>query len=198
MAENKVQYGLKNVYYAPITAESTAGVPTYGTPVAWPGAVSLSLEAEGDTNTFRADNTDYYVISANNGYTGSLETARIPDSFREDILGEVVDGGGMLVEDTEAQPVPFALMFQFEGDKRETRHVLYKCVAQRPTVEGETTGTEIEPKTETLDFTASSIYSATLDTHIVKSKTTENTDSTVVSAWFTSVQLPSAASSATT
>ena len=34
MAENKVQYGLKNVYYAPITAESTAGVPTYGTPVA--------------------------------------------------------------------------------------------------------------------------------------------------------------------
>lgn len=192
MAENKVQYGLKNVYYAPITAETVDGTPTYGTPVKWPGAVSMSLEAEGDTSPFRADNTDYYVISANNGYTGSLETARIPDSFRKDILGEIEDGGGMLVEDSEAQPVPFALMFQFEGDKRETRHVVYKCVASRPTVESETTGTEIEPKTETLEFTASSIYSATLDTHVVKSKTTESTDSTVVSSWFTRVQLPTA------
>ena len=198
MAENKVQYGLKNVYYAPITAESSDGVPTYGTPVKWPGAVSLSLEAEGDTNTFRADNTDYYVISANNGYTGELETARIPDSFRTDILGEIEDGGGMLVEDTDAAPVPFALMFQFEGDKRETRHVVYKCTAQRPTVESSTTDTEIEPQTETLEFTAQSVYSSALGTHIVKSKTTESTDSTVVSAWFTAVQLPTAASSATT
>lgn len=198
MAENKVQYGLKNVYYAPITEETADGVPTYGTPVKWPGAVSLSLEAEGDTNTFRADNTDYYVISANNGYTGELETARIPDSFRTDILGEIEDGGGMLVEDTDAAPVPFALMFQFEGDKRETRHVVYKCTAQRPTVESQTTDTEIEPQTETLEFTAQSVYSSALGTHIVKSKTTESTDSTVVAAWFTSVQLPTAASSATT
>ena len=198
MAENKVQYGLKNVYYAPITEETADGVPTYGTPVKWPGAVSLSLEAEGDTNTFRADNTDYYVISANNGYTGELETARIPDSFRTDILGEIEDGGGMLVEDTDAAPVPFALMFQFEGDKRETRHVVYKCTAQRPTVESSTTDTEIEPQTETLEFTAQSVYSSALGTHIVKSKTTESTDSTVVSAWFTAVKLPTAASIATT
>ena len=198
MAENKVQYGLKNVYYAPITAESNDGVPTYGTPVKWPGAVSLSLEAEGDTSTFRADNTDYYVIAANNGYTGELETARIPDSFRKDVLGEIEDGGGMLVENADSEPVPFALMFQFEGDKRETRHVVYKCVATRPTVESETTDTEIEPQTETLEFTASSIYSAALDTRIVKSKTTEETDATVVSAWFTAVQLPTAAGGATT
>ena len=142
--------------------------------------------------------TTFNVISANNGYTGELETARIPDSFRTDILGEIEDGGGMLVEDTDAAPVPFALMFQFEGDKRETRHVVYKCTAQRPTVESSTTDTEIEPQTETLEFTAQSVYSSALGTHIVKSKTTESTDSTVVSAWFTAVQLPTAASSATT
>ena len=69
----------------------------------------------------------------------------------------------MLVEDTDAAPVPFALMFQFEGDKRETRHVIYKCTAQRPNVEGETTDTEIEPKTETLEaneipYTRTEIY----------------------------------------
>lgn len=188
MAENKVQYGLKNVYYAPVTAETADGVPTYGAPVAWPGAVSLSVEAEGDRTVFRADNTDYYIMSANNGYSGELETAKIPDSFRTAILGDYLDTNNILVEDAEAQPVPFALIFQFEGDQQETKHVLYKCVASRPTIESETTDEEIEPKTETIEFTATAITSG--DKRIVKAKTTENTDAAVVSAWFTAVQLP--------
>ena len=45
MATNKVQYGLKNVYYATVTVGTNS--VTYGTPVAWPGAVNLSLSAEG-------------------------------------------------------------------------------------------------------------------------------------------------------
>lgn len=192
MAENKVQYGLKNVYYAVITEESSAGVPTYDTPVSWPGAVSISLEAEGDTSKFRADNTDYYVIAANNGYSGELETARVPDSFFTDVLGYVLDGNNCLVEDADAASVGFALMFQFEGDQQETKHVLYKCIASRPTVEGETTEEEIEPKTETIEFTASSVYSSALETWVVKSKTTGDTDSTADAAWFTAVQLPTA------
>ena len=58
MANNKVQYGLKNVYYATVTVGTNS--VTYGTPVAWPGAVSLSLSAEGDTNDFYADNIKYF------------------------------------------------------------------------------------------------------------------------------------------
>ena len=43
MANNKVMFGLKNVYYASVTVGTNS--VTYGTPIAWPGAVSLSLDA---------------------------------------------------------------------------------------------------------------------------------------------------------
>lgn len=185
---NKVKYGLKNVYFAPITAESEAGVPTYGTPVAWPGAVNLSLDAEGDTNAFRADNIDYYVTASNNGYSGSLETALIPDSFRTAVLGEKTDAAGMIVEDAEANPVPFALLFQFEGDQKATRHVMYKCIATRPSVASETTDTTIEPVTEEVDLTCSAIYSEVLDTHVVKAKALEGTAN--YDTFFEAVKLP--------
>ena len=46
---NRVKYGLKSVYYAVCTVDATTNVATYGTPKPWPGAVSLSLDAEGGT-----------------------------------------------------------------------------------------------------------------------------------------------------
>ena len=47
MAEtNKVKFGIKNCYYSVIT-EDDNGQVTYGTPVAFKGAVSLSLDASG-------------------------------------------------------------------------------------------------------------------------------------------------------
>lgn len=182
---NKVKYGLSNVYYAKATIDSS-NVATYDTPVAWPGAVNLSLSAEGDTTKFRADNIDYWVGQANNGYSGDFESALIPDSFRKDILGYIEGTGGILIEDAQAKTVPFALMFQFEGDEKNTRHVFYNVTCTRPTVSGQTTAETIEPQTETVTFTAVAIHNSAIDKDIIKASAPETT-SGAYTTWFTSV-----------
>jgi len=78
--ENKVRFGLKNVYYAIMTSGGS-----YITPVAIPGAVNLDMSPAGDTNKFYADNIAYYVGVSNQGYEGSLEIAKIPDQMFQDV-----------------------------------------------------------------------------------------------------------------
>lgn len=184
---NKVKYGLKNVHYAvaTIAADNSA---TYDTPVAWPGAVNLSLDAQGDTTKFRADNIDYWIGQSNNGYEGDFESALIPDSFKTDVLGYVADANGVLVEDAEAPTKYFALLFQFEGDEKATRHVLYKCSATRASVSGATTEETIDPQTETSTLTAASVYNSSLGTEVVKASAKEA--DTPYSTWFNSVYQP--------
>ncbi|MBQ1573807.1 MAG: phage tail protein [Clostridiales bacterium] len=182
---NKIKYGIKNCYYAVATI-STTGTATYSTPVALPGAVSLSLDAQGDTGKFYADNIVYFTSVANNGYEGDLELARVPDSFLTDCLGYIRDGNSVLIEDAGAAPVHFALMFQFEGDVNAKRTVMYNCVASRPSVEGSTKEETIEPQTETISITATTIYNSVLDKDVVKASCT-TTESTVYNGWLSAV-----------
>lgn len=182
---NKIKYGIKNVHYAVATI-ATNGSATYSTPVALPGAVSISLEPQGETTPFYADNIVYYTSVANNGYEGDLELALIPDSFYTAILGYGTDTNGVLFEDAGASPVHFALTFQFEGDEAAKRHVLYNCVATRPTVSGSTKEDAIEPQTETISITATTIYDTTRDVDIVKASC-ETTQSTQYNTWNSSI-----------
>lgn len=151
---NKVKYNLKNVHAAKLT-KSTTGTFTYSTPQAIPGAVSISLDAEGETSPFYADGIVYFRSTSNNGYSGDLEIALIPEWFRTDILKEVKDSNGVLVEKaTISETEKFALLFEFDGDSKAIRHVLYNCSASRPSIESETKEDTIEPGTETLSLTA--------------------------------------------
>lgn len=195
MSNNKVKYGLKNVYYAVATIDED-NKATYGNPKKWPGAVSLSLDAQGDTTKFRADNMNYWIGQSNNGYEGDFESALIPDSFRQDVLGDIVDGDGATYEDADAKTVYFALLFQFEGDVKARRHVMYKCSATRPSVSGSTTDENIEPQTETLTITADSIYVTAVDKNVTKAYADE-TDSAYAN-WFSAVHQPTASPVITT
>lgn len=184
--KNKVKFNLKNVHYAKLT--ETDGVVTYGAPVAIPGAVSLSLSAEGDTTPFYADGVKYYVAVANNGYSGDLEIALIPDSFRTDILGDTVDSTAkVVIENALTEPGRFALLFEFDGDQNAIRHVFWNCTATRPSVEGSTTTASKEVSTEKLTIDA-----APLADGRVKAKTGPETTETVYNGWYSKVFEPTA------
>lgn len=187
---NKVKYGLKNVYYAIAHIDELTNTATYDTPKPWKGAVNMSLDQQGDINKFRADNIDYWVGNSNNGYSGDFECALIPEDFRIDVLGDIEDSNGVLIEDAGAKTVHFALMFQFEGDVNATRHVLYNCTANRPSVSGQTTEETIEPQTETVTITAVSIHNAALDVDMVKGRVSQ--EETQYSTWFEAVYQPTA------
>lgn len=153
MAEkNKVRFGLKNVHVCSITED--AGAITYGKPTAWKGAKSLTLDPEGDTNTYYADNTAYFATNTNNGYSGSLEMSEIPEEIEKMIFNVVTTEEGNLAEDANLLPNNVALMFQFEGDVNATKYIFYKVVFSRPNVEGETKEESTDPKTTSMDITA--------------------------------------------
>ena len=142
-ATNKIKYGLSKCYYA------IKGTEGYGTPVALPGAVSLSLAPQGELYKFYADNVAYFRVSVNNGYEGTLELAMIPEGFIKDVLGNTLDATDhVLVEEVQSAPVEFALGFQIEGDAKASRFWVYNCVATRPNMDGDTKEDSIEAQTE--------------------------------------------------
>ena len=185
-ATNKIKYNLKKVHVAILTKDGQGGF-TYGTPVALPGAVSLSLDAEGETTPFYADGVVYFRSTTNNGYSGDLEIALITDWFRENVLQETKDSKNVFIETSDnIEPVYFALLFEFDGDQKAIRHVLYNCtVSTRPTMESSTKEDTIEPGTETLSISADP-----REDGLVKAKTGDDTDATTYQNWYQAVYLP--------
>jgi len=185
---NKVKYNLKNVYAAKLTETVSSGVTTYSyaTPQAIPGAVSLSLDAEGDNTPFYADGIVYFRANTNNGYTGDLEIALVPEWFRTEILQETLDAKNVLVEKSDIGDVKhFALLFEFDGDAKAIRHALYNCSASRPGMASQTKENSITPVTEKLTLTADPRGDG-----LVKCRTGDTTDATTYNGWYSAVYVP--------
>jgi phi13 family phage major tail protein len=183
--KNKVKFNISNVHYAPITTDEEGNV-TWDTPVPMPGAVSLSLDPQGEPESFYADGIEYYVINNNQGYDGDLEVAMIPEDFRTNILKETADSNNVLVENATSETGKFALLFEFDGDIRKIRHVLYNCSASRPSMSAKTNEDKREVQTETL-----TIKSRPLANGYVKAKTGDSTKATVYNNWYKNVYQPS-------
>ena len=170
MSSNKVKYNLKNVHIAKctVTTDEVTGVSTYeyATPRALPGAVNLSLSAEGEASPFYADGIVYFKTEVNNGYSGDY---------------------GVLTEKADIkEATPFAMLFEFDGDKKQIRHVMHLCtVSTRPEVASQTKEDSISPITETLAITVDPRQDG-----LVKARSSDNTTNEVYTGWYDEVYIP--------
>lgn len=152
----KVKYGLKNAHYAIVTetTDSTGAVTSsYGTVKAWPGSVSISLEAQGEDSPFYADDGVYYMAGNNNGYSGTLETSLVPEDVYTAVMGQTKDVNGVVSEKATDVKKYIALMFEFTTDDSARRFLFYRCSLTRPAVASQTRGENIEVATETVNLT---------------------------------------------
>lgn len=178
---DKVKFNLKNVHIAPMT--TTGASPVWGEPIKVPGAVSFSLDPQGEVTPFYADGIVYYQSVANNGYSGDLEMALFPAEMLTAIYQmQVGSTSKVITENSNYEPVPFAMMFEEDGDTTGTKFVLYNCTATRPT-RSYTTNTESKtPQTQKITVSA-----APLENGNVMAMTQEDTPSEVTAAWYDSV-----------
>lgn len=189
---NKVQFNLKNVHYAVQTG--TAEAPTWGTPVHVPGAVTLTLDPQGNVEPFYADGVVYYQSVANNGYGGDLEMARFPDQMLVDVwLFQIDETDKVIIENANVEPKSFALLYQIDGDINNDYYCMYNCTGTRPGIGG-TTNTE----TKTPQTRKSTISAVPLENGRVMARTKSDTSDEVKGNWFKKVYEPTAVASTQT
>lgn len=153
---NKVKFGLKNVTVFPITDSVSEGVATetYGSPISIPGAVSLSMDPDGDLVKEYADDTIYWAGNASNDYSGTLEIERVPVAFETGLLGMTTDATTGEIQETESsQPKPFGLVFQVNGDKNKGRIYRFaRCYCRRIGVGANTKSDNLSFDHDTLEL----------------------------------------------
>ena len=148
--QHKVQFGLSNVHYAVYDPEDG----TYGTPKPWPGAVSMTINAEGSQDKHYADNVVWFVGNSNSGYSGSVEMRYMDDDTKVDLLNYKKGANGVVYEDTQAFPPEVALMYEINGNIEQKRYTLYNVTFSRPGGDHSTTEDSVTPTNAALDFTA--------------------------------------------
>lgn len=189
----KVVFGLSRTHYAKYTEGDGTTAGTYATPVEAPGAVSITLDIEGENQDFWADNTKYATFSNNGGYTGTLELAYGKDQMLIDLLGYEYDDNHVLIEPANAQPAKFALLFEVESNVSPDRFVFYDVVMGRPGSNANTKTDSTNPDTQSFPITAvphDFTYGGEM-VPIVKGRVTnEGEQAASYAAWFNAVKTP--------
>lgn len=181
MNKDKVKFNIKNVHVAPMI--EMGATPKWGEIIKIPGAVTFALDPQGEVTPFYADGVVYYQSQSNNGYTGDLEAALFPAEFLKAIY-QIEEGqtSKVLTEDSNKEIVPFAMMFEEDGDTSGTKFVLYNCMATRPKRTFNTNAGTKTPQTQTISITATPLESGK-----VMAMTQETTPDEVKNGWYKAV-----------
>lgn len=150
----KIRRTITDVGYAPITAISDDGVPTYGTVTWFPhhkaGGRDYDAQPAGNSGSVWADGREVYAYEDNQGYNITLTTVGVTDDIDEDWYGRTVLQDGTVEEYTSDSDYPYFALFIIEDttDGVGETNVFYFChVAQRNGQQGATSeGNGLNPQ----------------------------------------------------
>lgn len=182
----KVIFNIKKLQFSKITNISSAGVPTYATPILVPGTVSLSMETESTVDPFYADGIAYYMPSGATSTTGTLENALFPDDVLKDIYGYIVDTNGNLLE-TDAATSEFGMQFACDSDDGEVYFTYYRVSSNKPGVNLQTSEASATINPQSVEISASTINLSSGQA-ILKSHATKTASN--YASYFSAITLP--------
>ncbi|MCY9198930.1 phage tail protein [Bacillus atrophaeus] len=125
MAEG-VRVGLKNIHFAPITAETDKSV-TYGTPVKIGNAIEASISPSTNSETLYAEDGPSEVETAQGATEVEIGTDQLTTKAQALLLGHTINADGVLEKrDTDKAPYG-ALLFESATTGGKTKlYALYK------------------------------------------------------------------------
>ena len=183
----KVLFNIKKLQMSPITSISAAGVPTYGTPLAVPGTVSLTLDSQESSDPFYADGEAYYTPSGAETSTGTLENAMFTREVLKAIFAYVEDDNGNMLA-TDGQVEEFGMQFACDSDDGDVYFTFYRVSATKPGINLTTNNPTATINPQSISITASAITLADGVTSISRSfadKTASN-----YANYFNAITLP--------
>lgn len=113
--------GLKNLYYATVTADDTSST-TYGSPTRLAGAISVDINPSNSSATLYGDDAPFATDTSMTDIVVTIEAAEISTANYNALLGHT---GGVAKASDVAPYV--ALLFESQKHDGQTRYVkLYK------------------------------------------------------------------------
>ena len=148
--------GISNFHYATMSTEDTAtSSPTYATPVAVPGLVSVNVETASNTAELYADNMLYEVAEAQGKTTVTIDLADLPMDVQAALLGHTYDSTNKTLMKSSSDVAPYvAIQFEFlMGNGKKRCVTLYKGKFAIPNQSGQTKGENTEFQTSEISAT---------------------------------------------
>ena len=191
--------GCDNLVYAIMSTEDTATTaPTYATPTAAPGVISVNINPNASQETLFADDGPYDTATTLGKIDVEINKAELTTENKADLLGHAVDAkGGVVYGDSDVPPW-VAIGFRTLKSNGKYRYVwLYKGKFTDPEDNNETKGDSINFQTDTikgqfvklsnqltLDGKPRRLWKYEIDAD------NPSADATTMSGWFTAVTMP--------
>lgn len=190
MPENIVNWGLAKSGYGKITLDAN-GNDVLGPLITLAGTRQINLTPNGELVQVYADGTVVHIGKANTGYGGTMEVTVADAELKRWALAEEVDANNVQYEISEPPVNRFYLVWEWVGDLKRIRHIMYNLSANRPAIASTTKG---DGGNKSPQYDSLPLIAIPRKDGMVKANTRHDVGQAVYDNWFQSPYLPSGVS----